>query len=612
MKRKSAWLVLSCLTVLALILASCRAAPVVEGEKEVVKGKVVEKEAPKKVEEEEEEKVVVAKITGPQYGGTISYIESAEPVHFDPWYHSGRDDTTQSMWLEHLGILDWTVDREVLPLNFGGASLDYTVGLLAESWEEPDNETIIFHIRKGIHFHNKPPVNGREMTADDVAYSFNRLFGLGGYGFTEPSPYSVDPKVKSVTSVEATDRYTVVVKHTPSVDVLLGLLVNAIECYIIPREVVELYGDLEDWRNAVGTGPWMLDDFVGGSSLSFVKNPNYWRYDEAHPENRLPYADKLQMLIIPEVATRLAALRTGKLDVIGLGYAGAISWEQAASLKRTNPYLKTATILGMTQALVPRYGKEPFYPDIRVRKAMQMAIDIPTIANTYFGGYSGLTVPPLFDKPGAYTPFDELPEDVKEGYSYNPEKAKELLTEAGYPDGFKTSIICWDGGWSDVDLLLVAKEYLAKIDIDVEIKVYERAGFYGRMTSGEWDEDMTWWRYGGMPDANIGNMSWVAKGDLYWWNFARLDDPYVNERYDKLAVSVDLTEYDRLMKEANDHMYTQFLGIRMPRDVVCIVWNPWLGGYRGETFLGMYQVGAVFARLWVDQDLKYEMTGIRD
>ena len=82
----------------------------------------------------------------------------------------------------------------------------------------------------------------------------------------------------------------------------------------MPPEVIEQHGDVRDWRNLVGTGPFMLTDIVEGASLTYTKNPDYWGYDEKYPENRLPYVDELTRLEIPEEATALAALRSGRID----------------------------------------------------------------------------------------------------------------------------------------------------------------------------------------------------------------------------------------------------------------------------------------------------------
>ena len=94
----------------------------------------------------------------------------------------------------------------------------------------------------------------------------------------------------------------------------LGIIVGDYFSFIMPPEVIEQYGDVQDWRNLVGTGPFMLTDVVEGSSMTYVKNPDYWGYDEKYPQNRLPYVDELRVLVMPEEATVMSALRSGQLD----------------------------------------------------------------------------------------------------------------------------------------------------------------------------------------------------------------------------------------------------------------------------------------------------------
>ena len=162
-------------------------------------------------------------------------------------------------------------------------------------------------------------MNGREFDAHDVEWNFHRYLGLGD--FTEDGPSAGKGGVTmgaEIVSVTATDKWTVEIKLAkPTLDVLGKMLNNYF--IVLPREVIEKYGDAKDWRNLVGTGPWMITDLVDGSSLTYTKNPNYWGYDEKYPENRLPYIDQLRALIMPEVATHMAALRTAKVDYIVLG-----------------------------------------------------------------------------------------------------------------------------------------------------------------------------------------------------------------------------------------------------------------------------------------------------
>ena len=144
---------------------------------------------------------------------------------------------------------------------------------------------------------------------------------------------------------------------------------NDIEC----PEAVKQWGNLNDWHHAIGTGPFILTDFVSGSSATLVKNPNYWGYDERYPQNQLPYVDTLKFLIIPDNATALAAMRTGKIDVMD-----GMSLQDAQSMKKTNPEILQIPIPGTDATSIdPRNDKAPFN-DIRVREAMQMAIDLPT------------------------------------------------------------------------------------------------------------------------------------------------------------------------------------------------------------------------------------------
>ena len=168
-----------------------------------------------------------------------------------------------------------------------------------------------------MHWQNIPPVNGREFTADDVEYHYHRMYGLG-HGFTKRVPgahYQFTP----LESVTATDRYTVVFKWKLRVEEVIrdatqawGSL-NSLEA----REVVEKWGDLNDWHHAIGTGPFILKDYVPDDSVTLVRNPDYWGHDDKNPQNQLPYIDTLKLKIIPEKAKAIEALRAGQIDILG-------------------------------------------------------------------------------------------------------------------------------------------------------------------------------------------------------------------------------------------------------------------------------------------------------
>ena len=283
MNKKTIWILLSCLMVVALVLSSCQAATVEEEkETETVTGQVTEKEAPK-VEEEEEEAEVAEKremvldpstgemVTMPEYGGTIPLGWASEPASTDPWY--GSDATGPFSYVfETLALADWAMDRRVNNMRAAYWQSNMLVGNLAESWEEPDPTTIIFNIRQGVRWHNKPPVNGRELDAYDVELSFNRVMGFGD--FTEKSPGASGFVTLPIESITATDKWTVVIKLTQqNFNALTVILVDSYEGgFIVPREAIQQFGDFTDWKNWVGTGPWILNDHVDGSSWTYNRN----------------------------------------------------------------------------------------------------------------------------------------------------------------------------------------------------------------------------------------------------------------------------------------------------------------------------------------------------
>ena len=241
-------------------------------------------------------KVVVA----PQYGGTITQVlKHNVDRDTDPYSGAGGSLYITSGVLEKLSMVDWAIDRDTYPFLTGyQAPLYALTGALAERWEQPDATTFVFHVRQGVHWHDKPPVNGRELTADDVAYSYHRLMGnkLTGTEFSDadPSPGAGNLAGLPWESVEATDKWTVVMKITEPKVVALGTILDWYSIAIHPREVIDEHGDMADWRTVVGTGPYMITDIVPQVSITWTRNPNYWGYDEKYPENQLPYIDEMK------------------------------------------------------------------------------------------------------------------------------------------------------------------------------------------------------------------------------------------------------------------------------------------------------------------------------
>ncbi|MFC1920969.1 ABC transporter substrate-binding protein [Chloroflexota bacterium] len=578
MVKKFAWMVVSIMMVLSLVMASCGTTAEEEEEEEVIIGEE---------EEEEEEEVAEEEVDvgAPQYGGVFTMRQTSDPGSFEPYAGSGH--WGQLLWGECLVRPDWSVDQSVWDFKTGYIPLDYWTGALAESWELPDMSTYIFHIREGVHWQDVAPLNGREFTAYDAEYTYHRMLGLGS-GYTEMCPMASPAMYANIESVTATDKYTLVFKSkTPSLQQWAMIKESHGQTTQVPREVVDEYGDGFGWKQVIGTGPFILKDYVSGASLTCVRNPNYWRYDDdPYSQNQLPYLDQVRMLIIPDTSTAIAALRTGKVHVVR-----SIDWEMAKNLKKTDPHLKQIVIPAVqSDSINMRVDKEPF-TDIRVRRAMQMAIDLDTIAASYYGGTIDGTpyglIPPAYT--GYYVPFDEWPQEVKDGYTYNPEGAMELLDEAGYPDGFQTTLTLASN--DDLNIFQVLKAYLSDINVDVTIDMkdavvkrnFTRAGTH-EMTSGY--GTITW------PPLNCLNARYSTHptSSNHGIVDATFDDYVV-----RANATLDADEQRNLIREADMYGITQQWVVNVLPKRSYNICYPELEGFGGQDRID-------YGLLWLNQD----------
>ncbi len=334
--------------------------------------------------------------TAPEYGGTLTWAARHHPPVIDPWFNPTWAQHFIGGVNEDLVFADWGLSRDIWRGEQARINTpEMARGALAESWSMPDDTTFVWNIRKGVNWDDKAPVNGREFDAYDVEWNYHRYLGLGDFTEDGPSPHagnflslSGGAQHEVVESVTATDKWTVVVKlKKPILDPFAKFLANYF--FVLPREVIEKYGDAKDWRNVVGTGPLRLTDWVEGSSASWEKNPNYWKDDEKFPGNRLPYIDEYKSLLMPDISTRLASLRTGKIDMLSqLGDAYITSIDNVASLQKTNPEMEFWPVYGRPSGVFLFNHSMPLTQDVNVRKAFQMAVDRETMAASYFKGYA--------------------------------------------------------------------------------------------------------------------------------------------------------------------------------------------------------------------------------
>ena len=586
-------------------------------EKEVVKtvevpGQtvVVEKEVVKEVERAG---YVTDPTTGkvlpaPEYGGTITYVWNYWPPTARN-YPRRDGQVLQSGVSEMLAIADWGIDRSVHDHKRRPVPLWIMVPLLAESWETPDDTTAIFDIRDGVNWHNKAPMNGRDFTAQDVVYNYHRYLGLGQWEEAGPIPqFATLP----IDTVEATDDDTVVFKLKEPFLQWMNVIFNHYPPHILPPEVIEEHGDMSDWRNAVGTGPFELVEF-GDSAVTYEKFPDYHRNDEKFPENQLPYVDKVRALRMPDDATRISALRTGKIDYLGWSGDGAIGVDQMEALRNTNdemtfiPYSYRSNATSFSMNLT-----NPIFQDIRVRKAMQLAQDIETINAIYYRGWAMWEPQGLIGDGavGYYVPFNEWPEELKEGYQYNPELAEQLLDEAGYPRGpdgvrFSTKYLS-PVNFKDLALADIAASYWKQIGIEVEITEAPDGASYGAAVRNQEYEGLSGaiMAYDRDPALVMRVFSHSEGGG----NYPGIRDEHLDSLIEAAEAATTIEEQQKLIIEADQYVLQNHWFVWYFKAPAFNVIQPWLIGYNGEYFLGFQQrYGEIMSRLWIHSEVKEKM-----
>ena len=545
----------------------------------------------------------------PQYGGEIVLRINRDIANFDP-YNFEMLPNINSAWMERLHADDWTLASTVYRYTTHFRPSEFVKGHLAESFEFTDPNTYVIHLRKGIHWQDISPANGRELTAEDVAFHYHRLFGLGS-GFAKASPYHASvSSFKDLISVTAIDRYTVVFKwKTRNPEFIMETLQAPVssQCLESPKAVKQ-WGDVNDWHHAIGTGPFILQNFEPGVAATLIRNPNYWGHDERYPQNQLPYADSLKIMVIPNEADALAALRAGKLDAID-----QVPFSLAQEIRNTNPEIVQIMMPSPnTPSIDPRHDRPPFN-DIRVRKALQMAIDLPTIARTYFGG-SAVPYPSALtsrDITGWGLPYEDWPQDLKDEYAYNPTAAKQLLAEAGYPDGFKTNIVI--EATIDIKLLEIVQSYFRAVGIEMEIRPLSTAEFVPFVMTGRKQDQLVQRSASslGLATEPIRQLERFRTGSAP--NYMMVNDPVFDAFLPRAMAATNINDIKKVIRKANEYVARQHLAISLVQPLQYALCQPWLKGYNGQLFAVSAASGGppmIFfypARFWIDQEMKRKM-----
>jgi len=465
-------------------------------------------------------------------------------------------------------------------------------GELAESWEWKDNPLRVeIKLRKGVMFPEKAGVmKSRELTSEDVAFSFNRLIS---------SPKQQKGYFDHVVKVETPDPRTVVfyMKHFHAEwDYRFGW---GYYSPIYAKEMVD--AGATNWKNAVGTGPFQLTDYVSGNSSTYTKNPIYWGTEKIGGQDyKLPFVDKITYRTIKDEATYITALRTAKLDILE-----PIRWQNVESLKKSAPQLKWNRWLNMSGTFMAmRMDVDGPFKDVRVRRALNMAVNKDEIVKAYYNGNAELFAYPQHPDYGPYfQPLAEMPASVQELFKYDPAKAKKLLAEAGYPKGFTTKVQVCSCNPDHMDLLPLVAAYLEQVGVKIEIQPMEYGAFLSAMTTQT--NAPGYFMNNGHTNPTTTIRKNFVRGQV--WNPSQWHDPAYEARMNAVYAERDEAKRQQMLKEMTREILAKAPYVWLPTPYLFTAWWPWVKNYGGELRAGAVRPGPIYARIWIDQEMKRRM-----
>jgi peptide/nickel transport system substrate-binding protein len=508
--------------------------------------------------------VLGADVGHPKRGGILR-VRGLDPVHFD--HHlTVNFKTNSTLSFTHSRLVRHKVGAEVQPGTF------IVEPDLAERWEQPDDTTYVFHLRQGIKWHNKPPVHGRELVAEDVKFTFDRFLAEKGNQDRE--------LLEAVDRVEVVDRYTVkFLLKTPYVW-LVNTLAYPRSMWIIAPEVVEKFGDLKKAEAAIGTGPFLLDRYEPNVKAVFTRNPAYFRPGE-------PWVDRVEWLVLDDDSTRLAMYRTGQLDLM------VVRQEDVEGLKKSHPHCRYQDYLASNAwNLWMRVDQAPFN-DVRVRRAVSLAIDRQELIDAVLlRGAPRPAIPPGLAEWSL--PIDQLGAGAQY-YQHNPQEAKRLLADAGFPKGLKTLLYVSTGyGPALLDAVQLVQRALKTVGIEAELKLQEYGAYFATTIQGKFE---------GMamgPTAPAWEPDFVLAGYIAEspTNIGHVNDPTLTAMVQAQRRIQDLAARKQLIMDIQRYVAEQQYRVYLISAMVTDSWQPYVKNYApNQTF----DVGGRAAALWLDR-----------
>lgn len=497
---------------------------------------------------------------GPVRGGTVTLAFTEDPNSMDAILGYNLP-AWQSLMNLYRGLMIYEGDRAVPDM--------------AADWPEisPDGTVYTFTIKPNIKFHN-----GREVEAADFKYSLERVLDPDWASWAnyyllsiQGAQEVIDGKAKEVSGIEVLDKYTIRFTLTAPDMTFMNVLALP-NNWVVPKEEVEKWGK-EFELHPVGTGPFMLKEFVPGEKAVFVRNPDFFHEGQ-------PYIDETIMYFGIEPSTALLRMEKGELDVLFGDMIPAADFPRLLSDPKYKDWLYEEP--SMYTWWLGLNHKKPPLDNLKVRKALNMAINKEKIAKLTGGKGT-----PLW---GIYPSTAPGYDPNFKPYDFDPEAAKALLAEAGFGEGLQLELLIGEDPLA-ATIAQAIQQDLAQVNVQVEIKQVSDAVSYDMIVAGEGQTYLNSW-YMIQPDpADLIN-------NLYMTDAGSNQDFYSNPKVDELAVQA-LAEQDRekrlqLYREIERILMEDAVHVPLINNISFYMHNPRIKGFYSRS-----EYGPFFDRMWI-------------
>jgi ABC-type transport system substrate-binding protein len=507
----------------------------------------------------------------PRPGGQLTVRQLTDPFDFDP---TGKPTNNRSPVSQ---CYDSLLSFKAMPDNpFNNVVLQPG---LAEKWEAPDGATFTFHLRKGIRFHDLKPVNGREVTSADLKWSMEYISRTGQVKTDKklfPALYS--DSFQGLIDVQTPDAYTVIYKFSDPLAPFLNYCAAEWNP-VLAREVYDSEGNFSN--TLIGTGPFSRDAGASqnGQRSVYRRNPNYFL-------KGIPYLDQVNEIDLKDDSTALAAFQTKQLDMIESRTVTGIGGPEV--IKRSVPDAVIFTDL-MKSKLISLGTDKPPLNDIRIRQALSLSIDRDDFIKTMTGGKGQWALASAI--PGLFSD-----QEIKQILKYDPEQAKRLVADAGYPNGVDIELIypTQKYGQEHITQVQLLQAQTKKGNINLKLTPLEDSTESRRQKEGDFQIDV-------LPSTvKAGDLDGIIFALYYSTsgsNYGHVKDPKLDQMLVAQRREMDAAKRKDLIRQAVRYLNEQVYGLGLYDAPEYWPWQPYVKNFA----LNVAQLNNHYLYTWLDK-----------